>query len=284
MEQAQGAGRDVPQRVHAARRRRRTCRCGTTSSDALEDDFDTPRALAVTARVGLERAARPAHGGARDLRAQVARRQSTRRRRRRSWPSRRRDGRPGGRELRGGRPPARRDRRGRLADARPHRRLRPAAAKTVTADLVYGRRAVREALRGRREVLELLDDGSGARSRSRGSRRRGRQRAAGARADGARGHARPPGRGRARRAVPLRRRLRAGRGRAAAAGGARPRHRPAQPRRRLPVGRGRGGDGRRRAGARLGGRDAGGRALVRGRDRAPADRASSRTWRATSRR
>ena len=38
--------------------------------------------------------------------------------------------------------------------------------------------------------------------------------------------------------------------------------------------RGGGGDGRRRARARLGGRDAGGRALVRGRGRAPADRAS----------
>ena len=59
----------------------------------------------------------------------------------------------GGR-LRGGRPAARRDRRRGLGDARRSARLR-ARPQAVTADLVYGRRAVREALRGRREVLEL---------------------------------------------------------------------------------------------------------------------------------
>ena len=48
------------------------------------------------------------------------------------------------------------------------------------------------------------------------------------------GDPRPPGRRRARRALPLRRRLRARRRRAAAARGARPGHRPAQPRRGLP--------------------------------------------------
>ena len=56
--------------------------------------------------------------------------------------------------LRRGRPAARRDRGGRLGDARRAGRLH-ARAEAVTGDLVYGRRAVREALRGRREVLEL---------------------------------------------------------------------------------------------------------------------------------
>ena len=60
--------------------------------------------------------------------------------------------------------------------------------------------------------------------------------------------------------------------RAAAPRGARPGHRPAQPRRRLPERGGGGRDRRRRPGARLGGRHAGGRARVGGRDRASADR------------
>src|SRR4029079_19824306 len=42
-----------------------------------------------------------------------------------------------------------------MGDARPRRRVRAAPEEDVTSDLVYGRRAVREALRGRREVLEL---------------------------------------------------------------------------------------------------------------------------------
>src|SRR3954452_2514983 len=40
-----------------------------------------------------------------------------------------------------------------MVDARPPRRLRPDPG--MTPELVYGRRAVREALRGRREVLEV---------------------------------------------------------------------------------------------------------------------------------
>ena len=48
-----------------------------------------------------------------------------------------------------------RDRGGRLGDAGRAGRLH-ARATAVSTDLVYGRRAVREALRGRREVLEVL--------------------------------------------------------------------------------------------------------------------------------
>src|SRR5205085_4594687 len=58
-----------------------------------------------------------------------------------------------GTRLRRGRPLAPRDRSGRLGGAR--RRRRVSARTEVTRDQVYGRRAVREALRGRREVLEL---------------------------------------------------------------------------------------------------------------------------------
>src|SRR5439155_22047500 len=62
--------------------------------------------------------------------------------------------RPRGQGLRGVRPAARRDRVGRLGRARRRRRLR-ARAPLVTREQVYGRRPVQEALRGRREVLEL---------------------------------------------------------------------------------------------------------------------------------
>ena len=59
-----------------------------------------------------------------------------------------------GQGFRRGRPTARCDRRRRVGGARRARRLR-ARAVPVTRELVYGRNAVREALRGRREVLEL---------------------------------------------------------------------------------------------------------------------------------
>ena len=119
----------------------------------------------------------------------------------------------------------------------------------VSADLVYGRRAVREALRGRREVLELLATERAVAAR--GLARRGRAQARRERElSELAGDARPPGRRRAGRAVPLRGRLRARRGRAAAARGARPCHRSAQPRRGLPQRRGRRRDRRRRARAR----------------------------------
>src|SRR5206468_1590118 len=58
-----------------------------------------------------------------------------------------------GARLRPRRRSARADRRARLASARRARRF--SARPQVTSELVYGRRAVREALRGPREVLEL---------------------------------------------------------------------------------------------------------------------------------
>src|SRR5436190_3365751 len=55
-----------------------------------------------------------------------------------------------------GRPSSRRDRGRGLGGARHFRgAVLPARSAPVNRDLVYGRNAVREALRGRREVLEL---------------------------------------------------------------------------------------------------------------------------------
>ena len=96
------------------------------------------------------------------------------------------------------------------------RRL-PARPAAVTREQVYGRRAVREALRGRREVLELwaTERALAAETWLRDARappplKPERE------LTPRRRHARPPGRARVRRAVPLRRRVRA-RGRRAAA-------------------------------------------------------------------
>src|SRR5262249_26356756 len=103
------------------------------------------------------RVARPrsAPARARNLRARVAGRVRSRAgrgahagRAARPGPRRRRLGR--------GRPAARHDRGGRLGRPRcPGGRRLPARAAGVTADLVYGRRAVRELLRGRRQALEI---------------------------------------------------------------------------------------------------------------------------------
>ena len=197
---------------------------------ALDDDFDTPAALAVLhdwassgqlellrrglAVFGLESLAERDEAPAEV--AELAERRAEAR---------------AGAGLRDLRPAARRARRARLGrcatgrtaattscarDARA--RLRPAG----------GARGAARAPRGAR----ALGDRAGAQGRAvaRGgapAEDEGRPRALRARGD-----ARPSGRARARRAVPLRRRLRARRRRAAAARRARPRHRPAQPRRR----------------------------------------------------
>ena len=143
----------------------------------------------------------------------------------------------------------------------------------VTADLVYGRRAVRELLRGRRQALEIWATERAVASEPWLAESAGpRPRQARARADRAGRHARPPGRRRPRRAVPLRRRLGARRHRVAAARLPRPRQRSAQPGRRLPERRGSGRDGRRRPGARVGACDAGGVPSVGRRRRASAGR------------
>ena len=113
----------------------------------------------------------------------------------------------------------------------------PTAATTlvrvVTPDLVYGRRAVREALRGRREVLEVWATERALKAEPWLAEARPKPKADRELSERAetRDH---QGVARARRAVPLCGRLRARRGRAAAARGARPGHRPAQPRSRLP--------------------------------------------------
>ena len=154
-------------------------------ADALEDDFDTPRALAVMHEwasngqhdlltealeiFGLKSLSEP-EPPPEEIVALAEARQAAR-----DAGNFEEADRAAGRARGGG-----------MGDARPHRRLRAPAEEGVTADLVYGRRAVREALRGRREVLELWTTeralkaepwlGGGARPR-----------AAGARADRARG-------------------------------------------------------------------------------------------------
>ena len=113
---------------------------------------------------------------------------------------------PGGARFRGVRSPARRDRRRRLGGARRAGRLRARAA-AVTRELIYGRNAVREALRGRREVLELWVSERAAASLEwlgEGPRAAGRQ---GARADRGGREPRSSGRrrlGRARTRMPTR--------------------------------------------------------------------------------
>ena len=83
-----GARRDVPQCVHAAEVQAEAPVVGRLRGRA-RGRLRHAAGARRHARVGLERPARPAQGGARDLRAQVARR-SRSRRPRRSWRSRRR--------------------------------------------------------------------------------------------------------------------------------------------------------------------------------------------------
>ena len=163
-----------------------------------------------------------------------------------------------GEGLRRGRPAARRDRRARLGGPRRRRRLR--ARPAMTREHVYGRRAVREALRGaNREVLELWATERAVKAE-----------------DWLRETKQP------RVQVKLERDLSEEVGtrdhqgvlawcepyryadayelaatRAAAPRVPRPGQRPEEPRRRLPQRGGRGRDGRRRAVARLRARDAG---------------------------
>ena len=268
----EGAGRRVPQRLRA-RRPRPAPASGSAFEAALDDDFNTPEALALMHDWRRRERARAAAPGLDvfglgslaerdDAPAEVvaARRGSgsgARPRKDFAEADRLRD------EIAAAR----------LGGARRRRRL-PSSSRDVTREQVYGRRPVREALRGRPRGARALGDrargqGRGLAARARAAARPGEARA---RPDRGGGHARPPGRARVVRAVPLRRRLRARRGRAAAARVPRPGQRPAQPRRGLPQRRGRGRDRRRRAGARLGARDAGRLPRVGRRGRAPAGR------------
>src|SRR5207248_2969647 len=105
----------------------------------------------------LPRMARPRPRGGRAGRARALRPRVLRRARGGAGggggPGRGAAGGAGGQGLRRGRSAARRDRGARLGGSRRSGRLR--ARTPVTREQVYGRRPVREALRGRREVLEL---------------------------------------------------------------------------------------------------------------------------------
>ena len=154
-----------------------------------------------------------------------------------------------GARLRRGRPPARRDRGARAGTCA----TRPGGFRLVPQDVtrehVYGRRPVREALRGPREVLELLGDRARAAAPSRGCARRAprvqvKPERELTEAAGTRDH-QGVSPGASRTATPTRYELAARR--AAAARLPRPGHRPAQPRRGDPQRRGRRRDRRRRA-------------------------------------
>ena len=151
MEQAVAGATPSGTRSPASLRRHDESGTGQRFTAALEDDFDTPAALARDARGGPRRelellrrglavfglGGSPSVEAPPDVVALAERRAEARAARDFETSDRLRD------ELAAlG-----------LGDARPGRRLRPRAG--VTPDLVYGRRAVREALRGRREVLEI---------------------------------------------------------------------------------------------------------------------------------
>ena len=119
---------------------------------ALDDDFNTPEALAVLHGWRDHELLRRALGiFGLDSIGELEEAPAERRRARGAAA---RGARSQG--LRGGGSPARRDRGRRLGGARRRGGSRlPARAPLVTRELVYGRRPVREALRGPREVLEL---------------------------------------------------------------------------------------------------------------------------------
>ena len=107
------------------------------------------------------------------------------------------------RRLRAGRCGARRDRGGRLGGAR-HRRAARCSTAAMTAEVVYGTHPVREALRGRREVLRVwCTRPGGARGGVAAGRMRGRVPAE--RLAELAGSERPPGAGGRGGAVPVRR-------------------------------------------------------------------------------
>ena len=239
-------------------------------ADALEDDFNTPAALAIMhdwartgaldeLRRGLDVFGLASLGEMSTAPADVVALAEAR------MTARARAG------LRRGRPHSWRDRRPRMGRPGCGRRLRARPARVIR-DLVYGRNAVREALRGRRSVLEVwvgeraaatlewLSEGPKPRVR----RERELTEAAGI--------ARPPGRRRMVRAVSLCRRVGAGVGRAPAPLLPRPGDRPPKPRRRRQERRRCGRDRCRAARPRRGRRHAGRVPRVGRGGRAPAGR------------
>ena len=264
-------------RIGDAERRRSD---GSAFAAALDDDFNTPQALALLhewrAPASSSCCARRSSvfglgslaGAARHRRRCVAARRAAR-------GGARREG------LRRGGPAARRDRRARAGKSG----TTPAGFRLVpqsdaaSSSTAAGRCARRCAARarcsrcGRPSARSAPSPGCASRTARPGQA-------------GARARARRPGRATTRasslvRAVPLRGRVRARRGRAPAARLPRPGHGSAQPRRRHPQRRGSGRDGRRRAGARLGPRDGRGLPRLRGRRRALAGGRRARTSPAT---
>ncbi len=122
----------------------------------LDDDFNTPAALAIFHRWAREGVTRRAETRTCRVRARRARRRRRRSRGRRRPGPRPRRGTGNARLRRVGSPP-RRDHGSRMGSTGREERARGlrARAARVTRELIYGRNAVREALRGRREVLEL---------------------------------------------------------------------------------------------------------------------------------
>ncbi len=236
---------------------------------ALDDDFNTPAALAVTCTsgtttscscrglglFGLASLAEPGHGAARARQPSSPSRSATPR----AHPAttKRQIGSAGTSKRPAGRSETSRAGTGSSANGELGPRLRSPRRPRGAARPAGGTRAARDRAGRRRGAVAGRGQVEAA-TRARALR--------------ARRHPRPPGRRRARRAVPLRRRVRARRRGAAAARGARPGHRPAQPRRRLPERRGGGCDRGRSSGAWLGRRDARRRPLLRRSDRASADR------------
>ena len=220
---------------------------------ALDDDFNTPEALAVLHEWRRASELDLLNRGLSIFGLGFVPRQAAATRCGRSSTS----GRRRGRRRTSQRSDELRDRIARARLGRPGRPGRPDARAEMTREQVYGRRPVREALRGRREVLELWATERAVKARGLAARDRSAQGAGEARAGhlGGGRHPRPPGRARVVRAVQVRRRLRARRDRPTAARLPRPGERPAEPRRGLPKRRGRGRDRRRRPVARLRARD-----------------------------
>ena len=214
----------------------------------LDDDFNTPAALAVFHRWAREGALDELRRGLAVFGLGALADASRRRRRSSRSPAR---GRRHGRPATSPSPIACATRSPPQAGRCGTCTARPSGFELVpllvTRELVYGRNAVREALRGRREVLELWVSERAAASLDwlgEGPTTPGRQ---GARAHRGGREPRSPGRRRLGEPVSVRRSVGARRGREAAARVPRPGHRPAESRRRDPLRGRRRGDGRDRA-------------------------------------
>ena len=200
MEAAQRAGRGLPRRVPRSRRAGAPTARWEAFAAALDDDFNTPEALAVLHewRDGARRAPRAALdvfgleslADGEEAPAEVVALAEQRQRRAR------------GAGLRRGRPAARRDRRGRLGGARRARRL-PARSRAVTARarLRPQRRCARRSAAGARCSSSGRPSAPPAQTRGSDGRAAAPGRSPSASSTEAAGTPRPPGRRRLVRAV-----------------------------------------------------------------------------------